>query len=368
MISPISFSSFVDEMEKSAGIWNQATTAVGKAVAPQWHRLLSAEKAIRSPTIGGAVAKRVLPGAALGAAGGAAYDSDNRLRGALLGAAGGGAAGALAPGALKELHATGRGVGQLIQAPIKTLKAGWHTQSPLARIGTKDKATGIVKSKAETAYEGAVQNIKDYQPGMIAKWRHGGEQAAKDVYKTKRLKGVEHLVDPVTGQQRQVAPSLLRHIKAQQGIGGKIKGTAEELSRRGWTGQGQYTKYLPGSKAMTVGFAGLSAPTVYNAATGEVPWSEAAGELGSNLGFMAAGAVPGLGMAGSMALSQLAGKAFSAPVSTVIPAAKRTPQEYDDYEWAGQRNKHVLPVVNQVAPVKDMAHAGTQELHRQGVW
>ena len=81
--------------------------------------------------------------------------------------------------------------------------------------------------------------------------------------------------------------------------GGRVKGVAEELSRRGWTGQGSRMKYLPVSqKAMMTGFAASDIPGIVNAPAA-TPTGEggALERLGSTLGGTA-GWIAGSGRIG----------------------------------------------------------------------
>jgi hypothetical protein len=100
----------------------------------------------------------------------------------------------------------------------------------------------------------------------------------------------------------------------------RVSSVAEELSRRGWTGQGKITKYLPvGQKGLTVGLGGgFAVPSVYEAykqgpvgPTGEGGLAERGlGELAGNAAFIAAGK---MGIAPALAMhalgSGVAGKA-----------------------------------------------------------
>lgn len=101
---------------------------------------------------------------------------------------------------------------------------------------------------------------------------------------------------------------LLEHQNAPIPIFGKggtvagpnrVQRTAEELSRRGWTGGGRVTKYLPvGGKGLTAGFSATAIPGVVNAKpatrTGEGgAYERALGEAGGTLGFVGGG---GLGL------------------------------------------------------------------------
>lgn len=94
----------------------------------------------------------------------------------------------------------------------------------------------------------------------------------------------------------------------------RIKAIAQELSRSGWTGKGELTKYMPvGSKGMMAGFAASSIPGIVNAPkatpTGEGGRLERLmGEVGSAGGMIAGtgvGFVPGMAMWG---LGQYGGK------------------------------------------------------------
>ena len=132
-------------------------------------------------------------------------------------------------------------------------------------------------------------------------------------------------------------------VSKQQGLGGKTRATFEELGRRGWTGEGRITKYLPvGGKGITTGFAASAIPSVVNAPraerTGEGGALEAAlGEAGGTLGFVGGGGlglVTGLGasVGGHKAGSKLGrtldrlragaslGEAWSAPSPTEAAA------------------------------------------------
>lgn len=102
-----------------------------------------------------------------------------------------------------------------------------------------------------------------------------------------------------TGSHLRRDPQGFRRSIEQSG---PVKGVAEELSRRGWTGQGNITKYVPlGEKGLGAGFAGIGAKDVYNAATDPTareyggPGEIAMSELGAALPWiLSAGAGGGM--------------------------------------------------------------------------
>jgi len=199
-----------------------------------------------------------------------------------------------------------------------------------------------IKQRYNSALAAAEEN-----PGMWNKLRHGDK--AKDVAKEKVLNKYKHLINPETGETIDAGRKFVGQGGILSGEGGlrqKMPEVFGELSRRGWTGQGGVTKYLPvGGKGQTAIFAGMSAPTIYGAATGDKPWSEAAGEMGSNVGFLAGAGMPGLGMVGTMGLSELARRGFAAPVKSmegrpqIVPGEKVLHGRLDPV-------KNVLPTSN----------------------
>ena len=162
--------------------------------------------------------------------------------------AGLGAAGKyLAPGLSKGLHAAGDFVGD----PVKTVREGWKSMSPVKNPERmKEIAARGMESAAAAAKKG-----KDASPGAT---------------------GVAH------------------HFAKSRPLGeavqsGGVKGVAEELSRRGWTGQGAATKYMPvGDKGMAAGFGALAAPTAVRPFLGKGTFEEAGKTVGGHAGFMAA--------------------------------------------------------------------------------
>lgn len=333
-------------MVKEAGLvqsYGKMIERAGEAVNPAWKTLADASKYIG--TYGGRIHPddwvmkgvgglgRAAAGSAVGAGVGALADSEDRKRGALRGAVIGGAGAAAVPMALKGVHDVGKGTAKFVTRPFHTLREGWESMG------------------------------RTYTPKQLAKSEHLRERGAEQT-KTlkeklekgpgffKRLFGatpesqqanVSHLISP-TGEA--VAPKgfgeAYRGATGQGVFGGRVKAVAEEASRRGWTGQGRITKYMPvGQKGFTAAFTGLSAPVVYRAATGEEPWHEAAGDIAANLGFVAGSAVPGMGMAGSMAMSELVRRGLAAPVRWA-EGARHQVQVPD--AWSQQAEQVGIPV------------------------
>ena len=153
-------------------------------------------------------------------------------------------------------------LGHDIAHPIKAVKSGWLRSSPTEHMKT------MTHAGRESFLRGAGEHLKGYR-----------------------------------GLQRENILGILRNEK---GIGSKIRGTAEELSRRGWTGK--KFKYLPvGEKGMSVGLTGAFAyPAIRDSIqkgkvgpTGEGGVAETGlGELAGLGGFIAGtgrGLIPGMG-------------------------------------------------------------------------
>jgi hypothetical protein len=118
--------------------------------------------------------------------------------------------------------------GSRLRHPIEGLRAGWQEMSPLKGLGDRAKALGFNSpQEAASALQGA-GNAKGYK---------------------KLLGGGEHLL------RNEALPGT-----------GRVEATFENLSRSGWTGAGDKTKYLPiGGKSQLVGFTGMAIPSVVNA-------------------------------------------------------------------------------------------------------
>lgn len=257
---------------------------------------------------------RALGGAALGAGTGAIADKDNRLRGALIGGGIGGVVGGAGPWALRQGLTTAEEGAKILQRPIHSLKKNWQdmsrrTPEELAKAKEKLKGTSITQDISESVQDSGLvpQRVKDYL-------KRKGEERTKALQQRYR-----HLT-------KEPAEKGLRAAwRRGEGVKGKAKEVAEELSRSGYTGAGKYTKYLPtGEKALTLGFMGASAPTFYQAATGQTPVSEAVGEVGSQLGYLAGAST---GFIPSMAISELARAGFAAPARVVERALSRGQQQ-----------------------------------------
>lgn len=173
----------------------------------------------------------------------------------------------------------GRQLGSAVTSPVRTLRRGWEG---MAAGQLSQKANALAHSRG-TGFSGEG-------------WQKMMEMGAKNPYELSRLQGAFQATQP--GQARRLYGMLgpskgARHLldKSQslsqaRGAGG-AKGVAEELSRRGWTGQGNVTKYLPGGKA-TVALGGVQAA---RAAAKKPTESEQAagvtrgGKVGRHLGY-----------------------------------------------------------------------------------
>lgn len=120
-------------------------------------------------------------------------------------------------------------------------------------------------------------------------------------------------LESYTKKTEHLDPSHSTPLKGAWREGG-VKGTMEELSRRGVTGQGDFTKYLPvGEKSLVAGFGASEIPGIVNAPeatpTGEGSKLERLGSLlGGSAGWIAG---TGTGFLPSVALYMAAAKAGS---------------------------------------------------------
>jgi hypothetical protein len=188
----------------------------------------------------------------------------------------------------KGLFRGGEEAAKRFASPIKGLREGWRHSSPLPGIEQRAKEMGFKGVKDAT------QALKTTDPAKYKKLLGGGG---------------EHLLGTAPGT-------------------GKTQALAEELSRRGWTGTGKLTKYLPvGNKGLTVGFAGMGIPSIVKSEkatpTGEGGALERGlGELGSAGGMILG---TGLGMAPAMGLwygAQQAGSRIGRILDRVRSGAK----------------------------------------------
>ena len=185
-------------------------------------------------------------------------------------------------------------IGRRIMNPKKGLQEGWRAFAPsnlmsMATDGGKELRQAVGKTHAAQGKKGI--------------------RAA-----TRRTFGAgTHISDPGGGSVREMLK------------GKDLKGAAEELSRRGWTGQGRLTKYIPlGEKGQMGVWAGTTAPSLARAATGtqregEVGLGEQVGEqagwiapsiLAAGVGGLGAMTIPLVGSA----LAARAGKALDRKV------------------------------------------------------
>jgi hypothetical protein len=349
-----------EQMEKEAAIgkaYQKGVEAAGKWLAPRWGQVGKAGKWLG--TAGGRIGPetgalgqaavhggRVAAGAGLGAAAGA-LGSEDKKKGALMGAVAGGLGAGVLPYALKTLHQTGVGTAKMVSRPVHTSREAWRGMSHTLSKAEKAKLSPEMLAQVEKAEKELVQRA-GAAPGWWTKtkaWAKGitpEEQAAKQT---------QHLVQ---GGKVRAPVGWGEAYRSGQGITGKARELAGEASRRGWTGKGGVTKYLPGGgKALTAAFAGMSAPTVYRSATGDIPLSEGLGEIGSNIGYLAAGAVPGGTFMTPLLMGEIAGRGLKAPAQWFenqgkklkVPDALR-----QQYEAQRGRLGKVLPQAIQQAP------------------
>jgi hypothetical protein len=153
-----------------------------------------------------------------------------------------------------------------VLSPVRGLKKGWQEMSPVTGIERRAIQAG------HTSLPHAVEALK------------GNPEKLKELLEG----GGEHLL------QETSAPGT-----------GRVRALAENLSRSGWTGAGNRTKYLPvGAKSIQTGFAASIIPSVVHAPkatpTGEGGALETGlGELGGTLGMVSGS---GIGIVPSTAL------------------------------------------------------------------
>lgn len=192
--------------------------------------------------------------------------------------------------------------------------------SLLGRIGAglATRATGFGKNVAEVGKrvinprEGFRKGMARLSPGESL--RQGGKRGtelAASIEKTRKGGALRRTFG--AGAHLEAPGSTL----AGAGRAGGVRGVAEELSRRGWTGKSGVTKYMPvGEKGqLATVWPALSVPMV---AGGHAGLGE---EAGSNLGF-ATGALltAGTGLPGLAAT--LAGGYYGGELGRKIQAAR----------------------------------------------
>lgn len=175
-------------------------------------------------------------------------------------------------GTVKDLQA---GLGRVLH-PVKGFKEGWRELTPAAEMA-----------------RAAEQGEKYFTKGMFSPGQHlkGKSRSLVDIAKGKGIVGGKG--------------------KGWGSVGARARAGAEELSRRGWTGRGKLTKYLPvgakpGLAAWTLPFAVPELQEAYGkkvGPTGEGGFGEA---LGSNIaGTGAFIASSGLGLPAGLGMYML---------------------------------------------------------------
>jgi hypothetical protein len=201
--------------------------------------------------------------------------------------------------ALKGLGAAGRRIitapgnlgRSIIKAPGSIGKSLSKVPGEFQELGNRflDPVKGLSRGWAENS---PTQSLKVLKGPELHKLR-------------KELKGAGSHFQGEKAYREESLGNILKGTTKGVQEGGRLRATAEELSRRGWTGQGNASKYLPvGSKGLTVGLPlALSAPDVLHAPsttpTGEGGAFETGlGEALGTGGFITAGR---LGMLPGMA-------------------------------------------------------------------
>lgn len=185
--------------------------------------------------------------------------------------------------------------GPMTQEEISAAMRRAITPEELARVGLEPTAEGFAEfgrrlSQAERTGVGQAADVLGIPRWVGREGTHRFKEVGEAVPLTEILRGT-------------AAPDTNR-----------LKTLAEELSRRGWTGKGEVTKYLPvGTKGMIAGFSGASIPGIVDAPKA-TPTGEGAAlerlmrEVGSTGGMIAGtgvGFVPGMALWG---LSEYGGK------------------------------------------------------------
>lgn len=187
--------------------------------------------------------------------------------------------------------------------PIAGMRRGWAGMAPTKELaerlpeGVTDAAAHLAKlkapvSKLEQAFEAAKAQHGRFSPAA---------RKAKDALNEARAPVKEFL----QGGEHLVAPNVGMDVLKAKGLGGKLRAGAEELSRRGWTGAGDITKYMPvGQKGMIAGMGAMSIPHVAGANKPTRTGSGGALERGLGLAGSTAGMVlgGGLGLVPALAL------------------------------------------------------------------
>ena len=165
--------------------------------------------------------------------------------------------------------------------PIYGLKAGWKELTPRA---------DLLNPKKLKEMKSAIKAPQTWNPMT---WLKPGKHMTE--YQKTKISPTQIIKGQFKGPHASAMQAKLKER-------GRIPMLAEELSRRGWTGKGGVTKYLPvGGKSMITGFSAQAIPQIVNAPppsrTGEGgALEEGLGGLGSAAGMVAGmggGLVPG---------------------------------------------------------------------------
>lgn len=184
--------------------------------------------------------------------------------------------------------------GRRVLHPIAGLQKGWASMSGTASRAEKLKGMRetLGKLRAEATAASAAKVPARANKATRAKMREAVKKQQEVVKKQREA------IKEFEANTAHLAPGMSKGWGAAFKAG--PKGVAEELSRAGWTGKGQYTKYLPLSqKALMTGFAASEVPGIVNAPaatrTGEGGALErAGGMLGGTAGWIASSGRIGL--------------------------------------------------------------------------
>ena len=153
-----------------------------------------------------------------------------------------------APGALwkgiKAQPGQFRDAGKRMITPHKSIPAGWRHMTPSKELGRLQSNRAALQSVGANTAK-IDKSIAQYSKGM---GKHITEGAGTAATKNQALRGMG-----MAGAFKEP---------------GRITRAAEALSRRGWTGKGNVTKYIPGfsQKGLYTGFGAMSGKSIYDAA------------------------------------------------------------------------------------------------------
>jgi hypothetical protein len=176
-------------------------------------------------------------------------------------------------------------------SPTKGIVKGWEHLSPRASSVAKARQQGAT---LEQLTPQVTQRLEAARKAV------GGARASRNPLKLdaakKELLDAEKLYQETFGGagSHLAAPSA---TMGQAWRGGGVKGVAEELSRRGWTGSGNLTKYAPSTgKPLMVGFPlAFDIPAVVNAPEATRTGEGGAVERGLGAALGTAGMIGGVG-------------------------------------------------------------------------